>query len=101
MSTDVVIGLDGLDALVKVVLARGFRAVGPVVRDGAIALGEIAGVADLPAGWHDSQAPGSYHLGHSGDGRLFDWAVGPHSVKAEVFPSSVSIWRAQAPGYQV
>jgi ferredoxin len=101
MSTDVIIGLDGLDALVKVVLARGFRAVGPVVRDGAVTLGEIAGVADLPAGWHDSQAPGSYHLGHSGDGRLFDWAVGPHSVKAEVFPPSVSIWRAQAPGYQV
>lgn len=86
MSTDVVIGLDGLDALVKAVLARGFRAVGPVVRDGALTLQEIEGVADLPTGWHDSQAPGSYRLDHGGDGRLFDWAVGPQSVKAEVFP---------------
>ena len=41
MSAGVVIGLDGLDELVKVVVARGFRAVGPVVADGAITLREI------------------------------------------------------------
>ena len=101
MSTGVVIGLDGLDELVKVVVARGFRAVGPVVADGAIALKEIEGAADLPAGWQDRQAPGRYELTQTGGHRLFDWAVGPHSVKAEVFPPKATVWRAKPPDYHV
>ncbi|MGP8206249.1 MAG: 4Fe-4S dicluster domain-containing protein [Acidimicrobiales bacterium] len=101
MSAGVVIGRDGLDELVKVLLARGFRAVGPVVADGAITLGEIEGAADLPEGWHDTQAPGHYSLTQTGLGRLFDWAVGPQSVKAEVFPPRTTIWRAAPPEYQV
>jgi ferredoxin len=101
MSAGVIIGPEGLDGLVRAVVARGFRAVGPVVRDGAITLGEIEGSEDLPAGWQDSQAPGRYDLTRSGVPRFFDWAVGPQSVKAEVFPPRVSIWRAKAPEYRV
>jgi ferredoxin len=101
MSAGVVIGLDGLDELVKAVVAMGFRAVGPSVVDGAITLTDIDGVAELPAGWQDSQAPGQYGLTQTGSGRLFDWAVGPQSVKAEVFPPKVTIWRAKPPEYQV
>jgi ferredoxin len=101
VSAGVVIGLDGLDELVKVVLARGFRAVGPVVADGAITLSEIGGASDLPSGWQDNQAPGHYGLTQTGSSRLFDWAVGPQSVKAEVFPPRATIWRAKAPEYTV
>ncbi len=101
MSAGVVIGLDGLDELVKAVVARGFRAVGPTVADGAITLREIDGAADLPSGWQDRQAPGHYDLTRTGSRRLFDWAVGPQSVKAEVFPPKATIWRAKPPEYQV
>jgi len=101
MSTGLVIGLDGLDELVKALLAGGYRAVGPVLRDGAITLGEITGVADMPAGWRDSQSPASYRLERTGTANLFDWAVGPQSPKSEVFPPHQVLWRARPPEFQV
>jgi sulfhydrogenase subunit beta (sulfur reductase) len=101
MSSDVVFGLDGLDALVKVVRARGYRAMGPVVRDGAIALAEVEGVAEMPLGWQDKQAPGYYHLSETNERQLFGWAVGPHSPKSEVFPARMVVWRAKPPTFEV
>jgi ferredoxin len=90
----VVLRLDGLDSLVARLTALGFETKGPVVRDGAVVPGPITGVADLPVGVHDEQAPGSYRLTRGDDGRLFDWAVGPGSWKAEFFPPSQEVWRA-------
>jgi ferredoxin len=101
MSTGVIIGLDGLDCLVKSLVGRGYRTLGPVLRDGAITLGEIDGSADLPSGWQDSQAPGSYGLSRTGGENVFGWAVGPQSLKGEVFPSRSTIWRAKPPQYDV
>ncbi|HTW08826.1 MAG TPA: 4Fe-4S dicluster domain-containing protein [Acidimicrobiales bacterium] len=101
MSTGAVIGLAGLDELVKAVLARGFRVVGPTVRDGAVVLGPITGVADMPMGWQDAQGPGWYHAAHTGESGLFNWAVGPQSPKAEFFPPRLTLWRAKPPEYQV
>jgi sulfhydrogenase subunit beta (sulfur reductase) len=101
MSAGVVIGPDGLEKLVKALLGRGYRAVGPVVRDGAITMGEVEGTADLPRGWRDDQGPGTYSLSQSGSRNLFDWAVGPQSMKAEVFPPRSTIWTAKPPDYVV
>ncbi len=101
MNTSVVFDLEGLDKLVKGLAVRNYRTVGPVVRDGAITMGDIDSAGELPKGWQDSQGPGSYRLTQTGSGRLFDWAVGPQSVKAEVFPSRSIIWRAKPPEYQV
>lgn len=96
-----VIGLEGLDELVRALVARGYKVLGPVVRDGAIVFNEIEGVADLPAGWRDDQAPGSYRLVKTADRALFGWAVGPQCAKPEVFPSHLVIWKAKPPGYAV
>jgi len=101
MSAGVVIGLEGLDKLVKELLARGYRAIGPVVRDGAITMGDIHGVADLPQGWQDTQAPGSYSIVQTSSSKLFDWAVGPQSIKAEVFPPRSTVWTAKPPDFVV
>jgi ferredoxin len=101
MNAGVVIDLDGLNELIKALKARGYRTVGPIVRDGAITMGEIESAAQLPRGWQDTQAPGRYHLTQTGAANLFDWAVGPHSVKAEVFPPRSTIWHAKPPGYEV
>jgi ferredoxin len=91
----VVIDHQGLTRLMDELASQGYRVIGPVVRDGAIALGEVSGAEDLPEGWHDLQAPGSYGLEHTDDPALFAWAVGPHSVKSEVFPPRSTVWRAE------
>ena len=82
----VVIDVDGVDQLIAVLGDRGYDTRGPVVAGGAVVPGAVAGVADLPAGHHDEQAPGHYRLRDEGDGELFGWAVGPGSWKAEYFP---------------
>ena len=91
---DAVIDLDGFDRLVAVLAERGYRTIGPVVRDGAVVHGDIEGAADLPSGWHDVQAPGRYRLEHRDDGALFGWAVGPASWKSEFFTPQETLWRA-------
>ena len=91
---DAVIDLEGLDRLIALLVERGYRTIGPVARDGAIVHGEVAGADDLPAGWHDVQAPGRYRLEQAGDAELFGWAVGPASWKSEFFQPTETVWRA-------
>ena len=71
----------GVDALIKGLAGRGYRVLGPTVRDGAIVYDDIDGIADLPAGWTDEQDGGSYRLERRDDDALFGYAVGPHSWK--------------------
>ena len=89
-----VIDGQGLDALIAVLGALGYDTRGPVVRDGAIMPGLVAGLADLPVGHHDEQAPGYYSLEYDGGDAVFAWAVGPGSWKAELFPPKQELWRA-------
>jgi ferredoxin len=91
----VVIDRDGLDRLIASLAEDGLQVIGPVVRDGAIDIGDVHGVGDLPEGWHDTQAPGSYRLERADDTALFAWAVGPQSVKSHVFPARSTVWTAQ------
>ena len=91
---DAVIDVGGLDRLIVLLGERGYRAIGPVARDGAIVHGEVSGADDLPAGWHDVQAPGRYRLEQAGDAELFGWAVGPASWKSEFFKPTETLWRA-------
>jgi ferredoxin len=93
----VILDRSGLDALMGALAERGYETQGPVVRDGAIVPGPVAGVSDLPAGFHDEQAPGHYRLRYDGDESLFGWAVGPGSWKAELFPPEQELWRV-SPG---
>jgi sulfhydrogenase subunit beta (sulfur reductase) len=90
----VIIDRSGLDRLIAGLAEKGYRTSGPAVREGAIALTEIRSSGDLPEGWHDTQAPGRYRLQKGEDPALFGWAVGPSSVKRDVFPSRSVLWRA-------
>ncbi len=89
----VVLELEGVDALIAGLASAGYETKGPVVREGAIVPGRLSGVADLPRGVHDDQAPGHYQLTYGDDDRLFDWAVGPESWKGEFFPPHDEVWR--------
>ena len=81
-----VIVRDDLDQLLGAIARRGFRLIGPTVRDGAIVYDDIASSADLPAGWTDEQDGGTYRLRRRDDDALFGYAVGPQSWKRYLFP---------------
>jgi ferredoxin len=90
-----VIDREGLGRLFAELSADGRTLVGPTVRDGAIVLGEIAGVGDLPEGWTERQDAGRYRLERRGDRALFGYVVGPHSFKPWFFPPRDTLFRAE------
>jgi ferredoxin len=81
-------------SLLEALSRRGYRSIGPVVRDGAIVYDEIRAIDDLPIGWTDEQEPGGYRLRRRGDAALFGYNVGPHSWKRVFHPPAVRLWRA-------
>jgi ferredoxin len=90
-----VIAPEALETLVSVLAGRGYRVVGPTVRDGAIVYEDLDAAADLPIGWTESQDAGRYTLERREDEARFGYAVGPHSWKQFFFPSKVQLWRAE------
>lgn len=82
---------EAFDQFFDAIRRRGFRLVGPVLRDGAICYGDIASSADLPAGWTDEQDPGTYRLRRRDDDAFFGYNVGPQSVKQYLFPPSARL----------
>jgi sulfhydrogenase subunit beta (sulfur reductase) len=90
-----IVTLDGLQALLRVLRRRGFRTIGPVLRDQAIVYDDIEAVEDLPRGWTDEQDGGHYRLSRRSDEALFGFAVGPHSWKRYLHPPTLRLWQAE------
>ena len=90
-----VIQPETLDLLVAGLRERGFRVLGPTVRDGAIVYDDLASAADLPVGWTDEQEAGRYRLERREDEARFGFAVGPHSWKQFLLPPRVRLWRSR------
>ena len=86
---------NGVDELVRALAARGFRVLGPTVRDGAIVYDDLESAAQLPIGWTDDQAPGRYRLERREDEARFGFAVGPHSWKQFLLPPRIRLWSAR------
>lgn len=82
---------------------RGYRVVGPTLRDQAIVYDELDSETDLPIGWTDEQAPGRYRLSERSDQALFGYNVGPHSWKRYLHPPLVRLWqgRKSEDGFQI
>jgi ferredoxin len=87
----VVIDRAGLDRLVDVLRERGYRVIGPQVRDGAIVLDELDGGGRLPAGWGVETAPGRYRLHRRDDEAVFAHSAGPGSWKQFLHPPRCKI----------
>ncbi|MEX0853160.1 MAG: 4Fe-4S dicluster domain-containing protein [Bauldia sp.] len=94
----VLLDRQGLQALIAALHARGYRVLGPTVRDQAIVYDDIESVADLPAGWTDEQDGGRYRLKRRGDDALFGYVVGPQSWKKYLHPPRLKLWRAERDG---
>lgn len=83
-----------LQELIEQLLASGYQCLGPQVQDGAIAMGPIEGIDQLPQGVRDHQTPGEYRLLQTGDERCFAWANGPQALKPLLFTPREVLWRA-------
>ncbi|MFN0155345.1 MAG: 4Fe-4S dicluster domain-containing protein [Gaiella sp.] len=92
-----VIEVDGLQALVVTLARRGYRVMGPIVRDGAIVYDEITSADVLPAGWSEEQEAATYRLVRREDEAVFAFASSPQSWKSWLLPSRVRLWRVSPP----
>ena len=86
---------EGIAALLEALRTRGYRVIGPTVRDQAIIYDDITSLADLPRGWMDEQEGGHYRLIRRDDDALFGYAVGPHSWKKFLHAPEQRLWRAE------
>lgn len=96
MSGAVALDLAGLGRLVDVLRARGYRVLGPQVRDDAVVYDELPSADRLPVGVGDEQAPGRYRLRERGDLARFGYAVGPHSWRRSLQVPEEELFRVIA-----
>jgi sulfhydrogenase subunit beta (sulfur reductase) len=90
-----VVEREALDELLGALRRRGFKPIGPTVRQGAIVYEELDSAADLPAGWTDVQDGGTYRLQRRDDEAVFGHNVGPNSWKTHLFPPTLELWKAR------
>jgi formate hydrogenlyase subunit 6/NADH:ubiquinone oxidoreductase subunit I len=93
-----VLELAGLQALVDTLAGRGYRVVGPTLRDGALVLAGISSVDALPRGTGDEQAPAHYRTRARDDARLFGFAATAQSAKPLLFPPDELLWSGTREG---
>ncbi|GGN84699.1 4Fe-4S ferredoxin [Actinoplanes lobatus] len=84
----------GLQALFDALHSRGYTVMGPVARDGAIVVAELASAADLPYGWGVETEAGRYRLRARGDTAVFGHSAGPQSWKSVLHPARSRMWSA-------
>jgi sulfhydrogenase subunit beta (sulfur reductase) len=95
-----VIDRAGLDALIALLRAEGYRVVGPQAVDGAIVYETLENGDALPAGWLDEQEPGRYRLFRGPDQAVFGHTVGPQGWKRVLFPPRQKLWEGERHGSQ-
>src|SRR3989338_4285291 len=84
--------------LLDVLKIKGYRTIGPTLKDETIVYGELNSVEQLTVGWVDNQDAGSYRLTKRTDGTFFSYVVGPYSLKKFLFPSAMRLWQAELNG---
>jgi hypothetical protein len=92
------IGRDALQQMIDRLWHRGYRVIGPTVRDGAIVYDTVERLDHLPIGWTDRQDAGRYRIERRSDAALFGYAVGPHSWKRFLHPPVERLWEARREG---
>jgi sulfhydrogenase subunit beta (sulfur reductase) len=74
-----------LGDLIALLWREGYKVIGPVAHDGSVTFDEVRGVADLPVGMREEQAPGRYRLGAGAAGEIFGVVNGAGSLKPFFF----------------
>lgn len=94
-NSTVVIDVSHLGQLFEALGRRGYRVIGPTVRDGAIVYDTLESPSDLPEGWTNEQEAGVYRLKPRQDDALFGYTVGPYSWKKFLYPPVIRLWKAR------
>lgn len=81
--------------LITLLQQWGYHTIGPQLRDGTIVYDQLDGCEQLPQGYHDQQAPGSYRMQQSASARYFAWANGPQALKPLLFTPRETLWKSQ------
>jgi ferredoxin len=84
-----------LQRLLDLLRQRGYRVVGPTVRENAVVYDDLTRIEELPIGWTDDQAAGVYRLKKHSKPTLFNYVVGPQSLKKFLHPPEVCLWKAR------
>jgi ferredoxin len=95
VTTDAVLDLAGLQAVIDVLREQGYTVLGPTVRDGAVVPAPVTSVDELPRGWGDEQDGAFYRLHRRPDDAVFGFASGAQSWKPVLFPASQLLWRGR------
>ncbi|WP_054812661.1 4Fe-4S dicluster domain-containing protein [Nocardia arizonensis] len=90
----VMIDRAGLDHMIEVLRARGFRVIGPRLRDDAIVLDDLESGTELPGGWGVETAPGRYRVFRRPDEAVFAHSAGPGSWKQFLHPPRRKVWQS-------
>jgi ferredoxin len=77
----------GLQQLIDALGRQGRQVLGPVVRDGAVALDAVSSIDELPRGVRDVQQAGRYRIEQSDAPNLFAFNLGADGWKRFLFPS--------------
>jgi len=93
-----IIDRKSFDRLFDALKAAGFEVIGPTVRDGAIVYDHLASFSQLPVGWTDQQAPGTYRLIKQNTPAVFGYTAGSHSWKNFLYPSGELLCRFERNG---
>lgn len=83
--TNAVLPTADLQRLLDALSAKGYRVIGPMVREGSVVWETIRRVPDLPIGRRDQQEPGRYRVEQTGSSEIFGVVHGPQSLKPFVF----------------
>ncbi len=81
-------------ALLAALHTSGYACVGPQICHGTIVFAPLTDSTQLPAGWQDTQQPGSYRLHQTGTPYWFDWANGASAIKPYTFAPQETLWTA-------
>ena len=103
VGTKVIVGEEGIAALLALLTKVGYQSIGPKLRDGAITYEPISSIDDLPVGMSDEQEPGKYRVVKGTKGAFFEYVCGPTSWKKYLFPPKHKIWEADktAKGFDI
>jgi sulfhydrogenase subunit beta (sulfur reductase) len=85
--------------LIDALLKRGYRVLGPTVRDQAIVYDEVQSVAELPIGYTEEQDGGMYRLKKRADQAFFGYSLGPQAWKRFLYPPTLRLWQAEKNGH--
>ena len=100
------IGKPDLQVVIDKLKDLHYRVIGPRVADGAVTLGDLDSIQQMPIGQVEEQEAGRYRLARTGDDSHFAYVVGPHSLKSYLFPPRLTLlessrvngtWKIQAP----